>query len=780
MNGRKIDRVQHLFERAARLAPEDRRELLVQECGEDASLQAEVESLLEHDLKADRSKFLGASQPRGDAPVDQIGAAEETRAIAGSAATDPPTPEIEGYEITRELNRGGQGVVFQAIQKSTRRKVAIKVLREGPYAPDAARRRFERELSLVASLRHPNIISIFHSGATRGGWQFYVMDYVRGAPMHEHVRAKKLALEEALRLFLEVCDAIQYAHQRGIIHRDLKQTNVIVDTGGVPHVLDFGLAKIISAPDGSMLTLTQEILGTPAYMAPEQFSGNPDSVDTRSDVYALGVVLFELLTGNHPFSLDGGLSRIMRRVTESDPTPPARAWTPQLGITQSTTRRVRGGTCPIDEELTTIVMKALSREPGRRYQSVSEFATDLRHYLSGEPITARRDSHWYVLRKTLRRHRIAAGFSAAFVAILILFCIVLFGMYRRQVSLRQKAEHETARADQTYQFFEKTLESINPAEVRGKQYTVQSLLDSASGRVAIEIGNHPQIAAKLHDRIGGTYDRLGAFELAVTQFERAIEIHRKLPEDSCLLVASLRSLGKVQRQLGNHSEALASLIEAVRICENARPRRDQELIEALGDYTRALIDARRLDEARETSARALALARSTYGDAHSQIACCLTDSATVHQYRSEFDAAERTFLEALAMRRKLTTKADGSVVSSLNNLACARLVAGKSDSALKAFSEAQLLAHQVLHPDDWLVYAIRSGIAACQARAGEYEAAETAMIDAYCGLRIAVGERDARTRQTADRIDELYKAWGKPDKFRDWRKSLSPQSVANN
>ena len=341
-------------------------------------------------------------------------------------------PTVEGYEIISTIHHGGQGIVYKAIQTKTKRKVALKTLLAGALASRRQRHRFEREIEVIASLRHPNIVTLYDSGVTADGSCYFAMEYIRGVRLDEYLRRSSEGSRRAgsrdsrrslLGLFTRICAAVQYAHQRGIIHRDLKPGNILVDSDGEPHVLDFGVAKALGQEPaaGIMATQTGEFMGTVAYAAPEQVKGDPDQVDTRSDVYSLGVILFEMLTGNLPYPVSGTLSDVIRNITEMKPVRPS---THRPGI---------------GDEVDTIVLKALSKERERRYQSADALRQDIERYLVGDPIDAKRDSTWYVLRTTMRRYKRVAGVAAAFVVLLTAFAIAMTVLAERVTRQRDEA-----------------------------------------------------------------------------------------------------------------------------------------------------------------------------------------------------------------------------------------------------------------------------------------------------------------------------------------------------
>lgn len=369
----------------------------------------------------------------GDSNAPDSAAASLTRkspSSGKSAFSGPPPDSFAGYQILKEIHHGGQGVVYQAVQKSTNRKVAIKVMKEGPFAGSADRARFDREVQVLGQLNHPSIVTIHDTGVAAGS-HFFVMDYVRGQPLDVYMASGERSIDETLRLFAEICDAVNAAHLRGVIHRDLKPGNIRIDPDGRPHILDFGLAKVATTEaEAAAMTMTGQFVGSLPWASPEQAEGSPGRIDVRTDVYSLGVVAYQMLTGKFPYEVIGNMRDVLDRIMRAEPARP------------STVRR------QINDEVETIILKCLGKERERRYQTAGELARDVRHYLAGEPLEAKRDSGWYVLRKVLGRHKVTVGVAAAF-SVLLGFSVVITGKYyaeREANRIRQQAEVAWARA----------------------------------------------------------------------------------------------------------------------------------------------------------------------------------------------------------------------------------------------------------------------------------------------------------------------------------------------
>ncbi len=339
---------------------------------------------------------------------------------------------LTGFEVLERLDRGGQGSVYKAIQKAANRTVAIKILHGGPLSSPHQRHRFAREVDLISKLRHPNIVTLFESGVVRGR-QFFAMEFVEGLPIDDYALLHRPPPKDCVRVFTKICRAVSYAHQRGIIHRDLKPANIMVDLDDEPHILDFGLAKRIeeaAAPEEeSSPSMAGQVFGTLPYLSPEQASGSPDETDVRSDIYTLGVILYRLLTGTFPYPVKGDPETVRSNIITSEPISFRQAMKdPAYGI--------RPSTGPLSDDLERIVLKALSKDRNRRYQSAAALADDLDRYLAGDAVEAKADSRLYLLRKAAHRYRVHVAVAAAF---LILLLAALAGM----AILWQRAERVT-------------------------------------------------------------------------------------------------------------------------------------------------------------------------------------------------------------------------------------------------------------------------------------------------------------------------------------------------
>lgn len=547
----------------------------------------------------------------------------------------PAAAHVPGYTLLRQIGSGGMGVVYEAEQARPRRRVAIKIVRGGPAADELSLRLFQREADTLARLRHPDIAALYEVGRTDGGQHFLTMELVLGPTLGTYLKEKNAegppsAGQQRLRLemFRNVCATVHYAHLRGVIHRDLKPSNMIVieesttavsstfRLDGIPRViiLDFGLARMVDAEADLLghgqLSQTGVIQGTLAFMSPEQAVGNRDLVDLRSDVYSLGVILYEMLTGARPYDVEGiSFLEAIHIVCEQPPRPLARTWP--------------GGGRP-DPDLETIVAKALSKDPVERYESAAALGEDIERYLTSQPILARPPSTMYQLRKLIARRK-GPFAAAALVILLIAFAAVgMSALYlqsernlARAVIAEQTARAEAVTARRTADFLVDLFDGSSPERARGETITAREVLDTGAKRIEGELAGEPLMQARLMTTIGRVYRKLALYDESLELIDGGLKLRREhLPAGDPALGVSLVEQALTLEDLGRLPEAESAYRAAIAALQSATPRDTTGLIRAMGHLGVLLSETGRLAPAAAMTDSALALhdARNTRDD----------------------------------------------------------------------------------------------------------------------------------------------------------------------
>ena len=578
------ERIQELFAAAVDLPANERGAFLDQQCGGDETLRREVQSLLDSDEQA--HSFI--EQPAAAQAPELLGEASSDTALAGRS--------FGPYEIVREIGRGGLGAVYLAIRSDGeyRKEVAIKLIRRGLDTEDILRR-FRNERQILAQLDHPNIARLIDGGTTDDGLPFFVMEYVKGEPISAYCDTHQLGTSERLKLFRKVCSAVTYAHQNLVIHRDLKPSNILVTADGEPKLLDFGIAKLLTADDELMFTQTAPGLRamTPEYASPEQVRG--ERITTASDVYSLGVLLYELLTGQKPYRLKTRTAEeVSRAITDQEPERPSTA------LAASADSKINRP-ASLSSDLDNIVLMALRKEPHRRYASVGQFSEDVRRYLEGLPVVAHKDTIPYRATKFIQRHKVGVA-AAAVIALTLVGGIIATGWQAKRATEqariaaeqahiageqariaaqeRDRARVETAKAERINAFLQNILGTssrrwVNPNPDRKQDATIKEALDEASRRAQAELGDQPEVLAAVLFSLGKSYLGQSKHDVAESHLRSALEIRRRVlgPEHQDTAI-SLTGLSEVLGFTGKLAESESLAREAIAIFRRKRETGD--------------------------------------------------------------------------------------------------------------------------------------------------------------------------------------------------------------
>lgn len=604
------------------------------------------------------------------------------------SAKEPWMPEslsghsLAGYELQEVLGRGAMGVVYRAVQTGTRREVAVKVMLQRPFVGASDQARFEREAQVLGHLRHPHIVTVYDTGWSRGQF-FLVMDYVAGTPLDTAMRTRSLSLRAKLLLFAQVSDAVHAAHLRGIIHRDIKPSNILVDADGNPHLVDFGLAKVLDGggeddmPEAyaHSMTLNGQFVGSLPWASPEQAGYTPDRIDIRSDVYSLGVTLFQLLTGKFPYSIVGNIRDVVDRILASEPMRP----------------RLIDATIP--DEVETIVLMCLSKERQRRYQSAGELAQDLRRYLAGEPIEAKRNSAWYMLRKALHRQRFAALVISGVMGLTIVYAATMSVFYR-------DAQAEAQRAQRTLEFLQDTLFQAS-AQRLGSGATLKEVLDSAAQRVEHEFAGQPAISAALHFTLGSAYESIWQNEKAVSHLRQAVATHRDLlGADHPATLKSQLQLGRLLAEESD-SQGIKLIQEAYEIRQRIHGDDDYWTADAERALAYSLWAASRparYDEAHRHYQHALEVIRREMGPEHPDVIRIETENGSMSRSQGNWDEAEKFYRAGWSMANRILGPSHQYTIESRIALSDLYVDMRRYAEAMEILHDVQPLADRLFGP----------------------------------------------------------------------------------
>jgi non-specific serine/threonine protein kinase/serine/threonine-protein kinase len=653
-----------------------------------------------------------------DTSIDGDPTLDPTRSVR--LVTGPPEPldrpeQIGPYRILRTLGEGGMGIVFEAEQeRPVRRKVALKLIKAGMDTRQVIAR-FESERQALALMNHDNVARVLDAGATEQGRPYFVMEYVAGVPITDYCDRHRLSTEERLELFRGVCDGVHHAHQKGIIHRDLKPSNILVEVHEGrprPKIIDFGVAKATSQrlSERTLFTEFGVLIGTPEYMSPEQAEMTELDVDTRTDVYSLGVILYELLVGALPFDSKelrrAGYDAIRKRIRDEMPSAPSTKLSTLGDASREVAARRRADVASLARllrgDLDWITMKAIDKDRTRRYGSASDLSSDIERYLRHEPVTAGPPSAAYRVRKFVRRHRAAVAVSAALALTLLAGVLGTTIGLVQAVRAREEARYEAETSRRVAQFLVDLFEISDPGEARGRSITAREILERGSTEIRSDLAGEPRLKARLLGTIGVVYRNLGLYDDALPLLDDAIEVRRQeLGPEHPEVASAANDLAAVYLKMEQPDVAAPLLDEALAIQERAGIE-DAELAKTLNHLGYVAARKRDYPRARELWERALAIRERVLGVDSPEAAMMHGNLSLLYASLDEPERARAAIDRAIAIRERVLGEDHPLVASSYQKKAVLLRRQDELAAALAAAERALAIQEKVLapgHPD---------------------------------------------------------------------------------
>jgi len=718
--------------------------------------------------------------PRGACPKCLIGLAIDS--VHGGAADPAPGLDplealgerVGPYELVDVLGEGGMGVVYLAEQtEPIRRRVALKLIKLGMNTREVLAR-FESERQALALMTHPHIARVHDAGATREGRPYFVMEVVPGVPITEFCDRGRLGLSERIALFVQACGAIQHAHQKGIIHRDIKPSNVLVseeEAVASVKVIDFGVARATDRHHSEHTLFTREgaLVGTPEYMSPEQAETDGRDVDTRTDVYQLGVLLYELLAGALPFDSRelrrGGLDEARKRIcTQEPPRPSTRVG--HLGDAADDAARNRKAD-PLSlrralrGDLDWVVMKALDKDRARRYASPNELSADLERHLNHEPVTAGPPGAAYRMRKFARRHRFGVTTAASLLLLLMAFTVVLALQARRIAKERDRASREAEAASQVSRFLVDLFEVSDPGEARGNTISAREILDQGASRIERELAGQPEVQARMMATIGAVYRKLGLYEPAAPLLQKSESIFQSvLGEDHPESIRLLLEMGELRVAQGKLADAEAVLRDALARARRSLGEDHPTTLSCISDLGATLHYQGHLAEAEALYREALEKRRRVLGQDHPDTLETVNNIAATLYAQGKPADAEAVLLQALAGRRHALGPDHPETLDSVINLCSIQIALDKLAEAERACREAVDQGRRI-RPDHSKTLISINNLGRLLELRGRPEDAEPYYREALEALRRTLGDAHHDTLWTMGNLGDLYTSQGR-------------------